>query len=56
MKRITIELPESTMCAFLNYVFYDFEGHGMVMGSLSIDSSDLEKGHVVARSKKEDHK
>lgn len=55
MKRITIELPESVKCAFLNYVFYDFERPGMSMGSLPIDINDIEIGYVVC-TKKEDSK
>lgn len=52
-KRITVELPEGAMCAFLNYVYFDLENGGMKMGALSIDTDDIDKGHVVAKPKKE---
>jgi hypothetical protein len=39
--KITIELPDTTVCAFVNYVYYTETG--MSMGAKSIGTDDLEK-------------
>ena len=43
--KLTIELPDGTALAFLN-VAYMNQNHIMMLGSVSIDSSDLKNGHV----------
>lgn len=43
--KITIDIPDTTNCAFLNYVFYD--DHGYKMGVRQMDSDDLYDGAVV---------
>lgn len=40
--KVTIELPDTTVCAFVNYVFATKDG--MSMGARSIDSADLAQG------------
>lgn len=47
--KVTIELPDTAMCAFVNYVFYDINT-GMSMGAKSIDTDDLKRGYVAAES------
>ena len=39
--KITIELPDTTACAFINYV--SVNGFSMSMGVKSLDSDDLRK-------------
>ena len=39
--KITIEIPDTTMCGFFNYVFVD-EG-GLSMGSKSLDTDEINK-------------
>lgn len=55
MKRIKMDLPEGIMCAFLNYVFIDEDGH-MKMGVHSIDGKELDDGHVEVKPQKEEAK
>ena len=40
--KITVEIPDTTVCAFINYVFAS--QHGMSMGARPIDSADLVQG------------
>lgn len=40
--KITVELPEGTVCGFINYVFRT--DNGMSMGCRSIDTDALRKG------------
>lgn len=40
--KITVELPEGTVCGFINYVFHT--DNGMSMGCRSIDTDALRKG------------
>lgn len=44
MKKITVELPEGVVCAFINYVYLDMENGGFLMGARSIDSDDISAG------------
>ena len=41
-KTINIELPDNTVCAFINYVFHSETG--MSMGARSISTDDLLSG------------
>ena len=43
--KITIDIPDTTNCAFLNYVFYD--NHGYKMGVRQMDSDNLYDGAVI---------
>lgn len=43
--KITIELPEKTSCAFLNYVFGT--STGMTMGVKQIGTDDIRSGKVL---------
>lgn len=43
--KITLEIPDTTACVFVNYVFY--ENTGMSMASRSIDTDELKSGNVV---------
>ena len=52
MKTITIELPDTTLCSFLNYVFVG-EGGGMLMGVKLLDTNDIKAGHVTVDPKEE---
>lgn len=50
MKCLKIEIPDGTLCAFLNYVFIGEEG-GMSMAVKQISTADIEAGHVVVEPK-----
>lgn len=39
--KITIDLPDTTRCAFVNFVYHN--DNGMVMESKAVDTADLEK-------------
>ena len=41
--KIMVEIPDTTVCAFINYVFAS--NGGMSMGARSIDSADLAQGY-----------
>ena len=43
--KITLDLPDTTRCAFLNCVFIGSDG--LMIGSKPIDSDDLKNGAVV---------
>ena len=43
--KITIELPERAVCAFLNYVYGT--DTGMSMGVKQIDTDDIKRGKVL---------
>ena len=43
--KITLELPDSTKCAFVNYVYV--EGYEIVMKSQPLDTGDLTDGTVI---------
>lgn len=43
--KITFDIPDGTMCAFLNFVFR--EGYGMNMGIKQAGSDDLHDGAVL---------
>ena len=43
--KITLELPDSTKCAFVNYVYV--EGYDIVMKSQPLDTGDLTDGAVI---------
>ena len=43
--KITLELPDSTKCAFVDYVYY--ERGGIVMRSQGLDTGDLVDGAEI---------
>ena len=49
--KITLDLPNSFRCAFLNYVYRD--GVSMVIGCKLLDSSDLKDGAEIKIEPKE---
>mgnify|MGYP003302588494 CR=1 FL=1 len=53
--KITVELPEETVCGFINYVFRT--DNGMSMGCRSIDTDALRKGisELVNKSAEENN-
>jgi hypothetical protein len=40
--KISVEIPDTTVCAFVSYVFYTKDG--MSMGTRAIDSYDIAQG------------
>ena len=45
--KITLDIPDYTMCAFINYVFMDKDEYGMSLGVKSLDSKDLTDGKEI---------
>ena len=45
--KITLNIPNTTTCAFVNYVFVDEDTYGMCMGVRSLDSDDLVDGNEI---------
>ena len=45
--RITLDIPDTTACAFINYVFWNKDTYGMGMGVKSLESDDLVDGNEV---------
>lgn len=43
--KITIEIPNTTACAFFDYVFYT--NTGMSMASKQISTDDIQSGEVI---------
>lgn len=43
--KITIEMPDTTVCAFFDYVFYT--NTGMRMASKQISTDDIQSGDVI---------
>lgn len=52
MKCLKIEIPDRTLCAFLNFVYVNEEG-GMSMGVKQIDTDDIKAEHVTVEVKEE---
>ena len=44
--KITIEIPDTTVCAFFDYVFST--NTGMSMASKQIGTDDIQSGEVIA--------
>lgn len=47
--KITIELPDTTMCAFVNYIFC--ENTGMSMGVKQIDTAEFNEARKEQKVK-----
>lgn len=45
--KITLDIPNTTTCAFFNYVFVDENTYGMCMGVRSLDSDNLVDGNEI---------
>lgn len=43
--KITIEIPDTTVCAFFDYVYYT--NTGMSMASKQISTDDIQGGEVI---------
>lgn len=43
--KITIEIPDTTVCAFFDYVYYT--NTGMSMASKQIGTDDIQRGEVI---------
>ena len=52
--KITVELPDNTQCAFINYVFLDNRTYNPMMGITSIDTDLLKGGYVKCKGADED--
>ena len=44
---ITLDIPDTTTCAFFNYVFVNEDTYGINMGVKSLDSDDLIDGNEI---------
>lgn len=45
--KITLDIPNATTCAFINYVFVNEDTYGMSMGVKSLESDDLVDGNEI---------
>ena len=45
--KITLDIPNTTTCAFFGYVFVDEDTYGMCMGVKSICTDDLFEGNEI---------
>lgn len=45
--KITLDIPDTTVCAFFSYVFADRKTSGMVMAVKNLDSTDLFDGNEI---------
>ena len=45
--KITLDIPDTTTCAFINYVFFNKDTYGMSAGVKSLDSDDLSDGNEI---------
>lgn len=48
--KITLDIPDNTLCAFLNYVYIDCSG--MTMGTHALQSDDLKDGNEIKINEK----
>lgn len=51
--KITLDIPDTTACAFFSYVFVNEDTYEMELGVRSLDSDDLVDGNEI---KAEPHK
>lgn len=45
--KITLDIPDTTLCVFINYVFTNKYTYGINMGVKSLDSDDLIDGNEI---------
>ena len=45
--KITLDIPDSTVCAFFNFIYYTTNCSGMLMQGHSIESSDMYEGAEI---------
>ena len=50
--RITLDLPNEMVCAFVGFVYYD--GYKYSMGVASLDSDGLKDGNVIKVPRKQE--
>ncbi len=48
--KITIEVPDTTNCAFLNYLYE--EGSRLIMGCRSLTTNEINSGEVIVCAQK----
>lgn len=53
MKKVTIELPEWTQCAFVNYVYLNEGTAETLMATRSISTDEINKGYSPIKNPKE---
>lgn len=46
-KKLTLELPQDTLCCFVNYVYCG--SSGLLMGTTAIDGDDLMNGEAICK-------
>lgn len=51
--RITLDIPDSTVCAFFNFIYYTTNCSGMLMQGHPIESSDMYEGAEIKIDQKE---
>lgn len=50
--KITLDLPDEMVCAFVGFVYYD--DYKYSMGVSSLDSADLKDGNVIKIPRKQE--
>ena len=45
--KITLDIPDTTACAFFNYVYVNKDTYGMSLGVKSLGSDDLVDGNEI---------
>jgi len=45
--KITLDIPDTTICAFFNYVLVNEDTHGMTMSVIGLNSDDLVDGSEI---------
>lgn len=48
--KLVLELPDKTMCAFVNYIYCTADG--MIMGATQVDGDDLLNGKMICKGAK----
>ena len=50
--KVTLDLPNEMVCAFVGFVYFD--GYKYSMGVSSLDSADLKDGNVIKIPRKQE--
>lgn len=45
--KITLDIPDTTTCAFFNYVYMNKDSYNLSMGIKSLESDDLIDGNEI---------
>ena len=51
--KITLDIPDSTVCAFFNFIYYTTNCSGMLMQGHSIETDDMYDGAEIKIERKE---